>query len=237
MSNVPHPVLQQRVADGRTWSDIVSWITAGYWLDNQHVIHGPNVTYRPIPESTTQPKITAHSAILHTNAGGNSARSLWAYITRAQVVGEPHFQVAYNGVEQYMPTNRRADCNYSANAWSDAKGHVLGAISFETQDNGAATVETTPWSLTQVNSMTAILTVLAVVYGIQCTQPAAWDASGIGHHSLFPFQGPLRKAWTNVRGKTCPGRARIAQMDHIRSVVAHNLAVFSEETGWKCGGK
>lgn len=237
MSNTPHPVLAQRVADGRTWSDILAWITGGYWLDNQHVVHGPNVTYRPIPESTTQPKIMAHSAILHTNAGSTTAKSLWAYITRASVNGEPHFQVSYSGVEQYMPTDRRADCNYSANSWRDLGGITRGAISFESQDNGSASVDRTPWTFEQVNSFTSILTVLAVVYGIQCTQPATWDSSGIGHHSLFPFLGPLRKSWTNVRGKTCPGKARIAQMDHIRSVVAHNLSVFGQETGWKCGGK
>ena len=32
-----------------------------------------------------------------------------------------------------------------------------------------------------------------------------WDDAGLGYHTLFPSQ------WTNVPGKTCPGRIRIRQ--------------------------
>lgn len=230
-----HPYLQRKGKDGQTYGDVLKFITGGYSISPAHIVEGPHLVYKPIPESTTQPIIEPRNAILHTNAGGSSSKSLWAWISRASVTGEPHFQIGYTGSEQYMPLNRRADCNYSANRWLEA-GRWYGAISFETQDNGGASVEITPWSQTQLRMMVNILTCICVVYGVQCTQPGTWNASGIGHHSLFPFQGVLSKAWTNVRGKTCPGRARKAQMDWVRAEVAKNLAAFGEVTGWKCGG-
>lgn len=231
-----HPYLQRKGTDGQTYGDVLKFITGGFTINPNHIVEGPGLTYRPVlPEAVEQPIIEPRNAILHTNAGGTSSKSLWAWITRKDVTGEPHFQIGYLNSEQYMPLNRRADCNYSANRWLE-NGHWYGAISFETQDNGGATVETTSWSLAQITMMVNILTCLAVVYGIQCTQPSAWNASGIGHHSLFPFQGIGSKAWTNVRGKTCPGRARKAQMDYIRGAVANNLAAFGKVTGWKCGG-
>lgn len=232
----PHPLLHQRNSKGTPWYDILSYITGGYTVTDRHTINGPHVVYRPIPESVTQPTIEPRSAILHTNAGLNSASSLWAYISRASVTGEPHFQVGYESMEQYMPLNRRADCNYSANLWREGL-HTYGAISFETQDNGSATVNSTPWTFRQLDLITNTLTCIGVVYGVACVQPATWDASGIGHHTLFPFQGIGRPAWTNVRGKTCPGAARIAQMDEIRRQVATKLGEFAKHTDWKCGGR
>lgn len=229
-----HPVLQQRTPDGRTWGDILRFITGGYYIDDTHWLHGPNVVRRPIPESTTQPTIHPRNAILHTNAANRGSASLWSWITQASVTGEPHFQVGYTDLEQYMPLNRRADCNYSANRWL-GNGRWYGAISFETQDNGAATLDKTPWTLAQLDHMANTLTAICVVYGMMCTQPATWDGSGIGHHTLFPFQGATRKAWTNVRGKTCPGAARIRQMDYVRAAVAERMANFVRETGFKCG--
>lgn len=231
----PHPKLQDRTRANATWSDVLKAITHGYTIDAQHRLVGPDVVYRPIPEASTQPYITPRSVILHTNAGSSSASSLWSWITRASVSGEPHFQVGFAGIEQYMPLNRRADCNYSANLWRNANGTTWGAISFETQDMGAATVNSTPWTARQLDMMISAITCICVVYAVQCVQPATWDASGIGHHSLHPYQGLLRKAWTNVAGKTCPGRARIAQMDYVRRRVTENLADFVRQTGWKCG--
>lgn len=230
-----HPYLRKIGRDNQSYGDVLAFITGGFWIDPNHIVHGPNLAYRAIPEAATQPKIKPRSAILHTNAGGSSSKSLWAWISRASVTGEPHFQIGYTGSEQYMPLDVRADCNYSANRWLEA-GQWFGAISFETQDSGGASVEITPWTTEQVRMMVNILTCICVVYGVQCTQPGTWNASGIGHHSLFPFQGVLSKAWTNVRGKTCPGRARKAQMDFIRAEVANNLAAFGGVTGWKCGG-
>jgi hypothetical protein len=229
MSSTPHPQIKDVTA--------LAAATGGYWIDDRHLLHGPNVSVRLIPEASTQPEIHPRSAILHTNAGATSAKSLWAWITRAGNTGEPHFQVGYDIIEQYMPLNVRADCNYSANSFKIAGSALVhGAISFETQDNGSASINNTPWKPAQFTTLIGVLSCLAVVYGVHCTQPATWDGSGIGHHSLFPFQGVRFKSWTNVRGKTCPGRARIAQMDAIRNGVAHQLAEYGHATGWKCAG-
>lgn len=236
---IPHPTLRRTTADGRTWSDILKWITKGYTISDDHILDGPNAVYKPIPESTTQPFIVPHSAILHTNAGSTGANSLWGWISQAKVTGEPHFQVGYELIEQYMPLNRRADCNYSANRWAatvDGQTVYRGAISFETTDNGSATLDKTPWTMEQLSSMIGALTAICVVYNVSCVEPPYWDASGIGHHTLFPFQGIGYPAWSNVRGKTCPGAARKLQMPWIRQAVANNLAEFGRETGWKCRG-
>lgn len=232
-----HPVLLKPAKHPHnTYGDVLKWVTGGFWIDANHWLHGPNVVCRPIPESSTQPFIEPRNAILHTNAGSKGAASLWGWITQASVTGEPHFQAGYVNLEQYMPLNRRADCNYSANRWRDkATGKYFGAISFETQDNGAATLDRTPWNLVQLGSMANALTCISVVYGTMCTQPPQWDGSGIGHHTLFPFQGAGRPAWTNVRGKTCPGAARIRQMDYVRSSVADRMAAFVQNTGFQCG--
>jgi hypothetical protein len=202
------------------------WINGDTWLDSLHIVRGPGFTYRSIPESTTQPFVTIRNAILHTNAGSRSAKSLWAWITQASVTGEPHFQVGYDGTEQYMPLNRRADCNYSANSWTGANGVVYGAASFESQDDGYMTLDVTPWNLTQIDAFVRALTLICVCYQVDCGQPATWDDSGIGHHSLFPYQGIGSKAWTNVRGKTCPGAARIRQMDWIRGEVGRRVVEY-----------
>ena len=213
--------------------EILRYITHGYWVDSKHIVGGPNVIYRPIPESTTQPLIAPISAILHSNAGPNKTpwASLWAYMNRKDIVGEAHFQV--DGVDgdgplvQIIPLNRRADCNYKANRWAK-DGRYVGAISFESQDRGSATLATTSWSPIQLQHMIGVLTWLCVCYNVWCTQPASWTDSGIGHHSLF-------KEWSSFIGKTCPGAARIRQMDYIRQQVATNLTAFSKDTGWKCG--
>lgn len=213
-------------------------VNGGYYIAHHRLV-GPDVAIRLIPENNTQPKISPRSCILHTNAGAGTANSLYGWITNPANNGEPHFQVAMDGhIEQYMELNRRADCNFSANRWDDptAPTGAWGAISFETQDLGSSSLNRTPWTLPQFQALVGTITAICVAYNVQCVQPATWDASGIGHHSLFPYQGIGRKAWTNVRGKTCPGAARIAQMDEVRRQVQHRLALYSQTTGWKCAG-
>lgn len=240
MSTIPHGALTRIPG----LLNATRWVTHDYWIDNEHVMHGPNVQYQPIlPEATTQPIIYPYSAILHSNAGTakTSWYKLWQYWSRSDIVGEAHFDVA--GVDmpatlvQTMPLNRRADCNYKANRFLKGSTYV-GAISFETDDRGATTLDQTPWSVGnhdslipvwgQVDSMISALTCISVVYGVWCTVPTRWDDSGIGHHCLYP-------EWSSYIGKTCPGAARIRQMDYIRQQVANNLATISKETGWKCG--
>lgn len=233
-----HSVLKQEVADGRSWQDILRFITAGYYIDSNHLLRGGVSRVELVnPEASAQGFIQPRSAILHSNAGSykTSWMSLIRFWRRSDITLEAHFQV--DGVDasdinsavivQAIPLNRRADCNSRANSWS-WNGRQYGAISFETQDRGSANLAYTPWSLPQLHAMIGALTCICVVYGVQCSEPAYWNSSGIGYHSRF-------REWSIYVGKTCPGAARIRQMGYIREQVARNLAAFSENTGWQCG--
>lgn len=235
----PHPKLLNRNGAGTTWEDILKYITRGYSISvdetGNHILSGPNVVYGPtwIPEAFSQPTIKPRMAILHSNAGPHKTpwRSLWDYIRRSDIVLEMHFEVQMDGIiANLQPLNRRADCNYRANSfYLPGDSTRYGAIAFETQDDGYLTLNTTPWTIEQSRSIINALTCLSVCYGIWCTAPASWNDSGIGHHNLFPND------WTNVPGKTCPGAARVRQMDYIRGEVQQNLAGFINATGWTCG--
>lgn len=233
-----HPFLRRPCPVGSsTFGDVLAFITGGYWIDSADMLRGPGVVHALIPEAVTQPVIAPYSVIHHTNAGGSLTRweSLIAYWRRADITGEAHIQL--DGVDlgpsdrasivQAMPFTRRADCNYKANSWT-RNGRRVGAISIETQDRGGATVERTPWSLPQFAGLVAIDTCVTFVYGIACTVPTAPFDSGLGHHAAF-------KEWSVFTGKTCPGAARIRQMDQLRLTVAQNLVAVQTHTGTPCG--
>lgn len=212
------------------FKDVLRWITHDWYIHNNWLV-SPHAVIAPVePEASTQALIRPYSAILHSNAGPSSTgwASLIKYWRRSDITGEAHLQIATDGTAvQAIPFNRRADCNYKANRWHNGKEYV-GAISFETQDNGAATLPYTPWSVSQIETMVSILTCLCVQYGIWCSTPTAWNDSGIGYHSQY-------KEWSSYVGKTCPGASRIRQMDYIRNRVAGNLAEYGKATGWQCG--
>lgn len=194
-----------------------------YYVNSQHMLIGPNVRHELIvPEATTNPEIYPWSVILHSQAGPRKTawQSLLAYMNRKDVTLEAHFLVEMDGtIVQTMPLNRRADCNYKANAfqvpfWGSPTGKLnVGAISFETQDEGSATLAHTPWTLPQVTAIANAVAAIGHKYGVPYVQPATWMDRGVGHHSLH-------KEWSSYTGKTCPGAARIAQMDYVRMTAA-----------------
>jgi hypothetical protein len=217
-----------------------------WWIDKSHWVHGPAglTTIKPIPEAYTQSLIRPIGSIQHSNAGPHETPwwNLWAYMNRSDITGEAHFQL--DGVDgddthlvQLIPLNRRADCNYKGNYFVK-DGLPRGYVSFETQDNGAASLPVTPWSIGNINEggsiwgqidvLIAVNTLICVTYGSWCSVPTHWQDSGIGHHSQY-------KEWSVYVGKTCPGEARIRQMDYLRQQVAIKLAAFSDATGWRCG--
>lgn len=194
-----------------------------YYVNSQHMLIGPYVRHELIvPESTTNPEIQPWSIIMHSQAGPRKTRweQLLAYMNRKDITLEAHFLVEMDGtIVQTMPLNRRADCNYKANAfqvpfWGSPTGKLnVGAISFETQDEGAATLWNTPWTLPQVTAIVNAVAAIGHKYGIPYEQPATWNSRGVGHHSLHP-------EWSSYKGKTCPGAARIKQMDYVRMTAA-----------------
>jgi N-acetyl-anhydromuramyl-L-alanine amidase AmpD len=186
-------------------------MSAPYYIDSSGILRGEKVRHAFLPEATTQPFITPTQTILHSQAGPRKTlwSSLVAYMKRADVTMECHFLVDMDGwITQTMPTNRRADCNYKANP---------RAISIETQDNGWPTLATTPWAPEQIDSIIWIVAAAGHRYGIPYSQPGTWMTPGVGHHSLFP-------EWSAYKGKTCPGTARIAQMDYVRWFAAQRCA-------------
>lgn len=175
----------------------------------------PAAEWRPLPEATSQPTIRPTQVILHTIVG--SAASAYRYF-RDSTSLESHFIVTFGGsVWQLMATNRRADANGSANRRPDG----TGALSVETEDHGAATVEDTPWTPEQVEAIVELCVWACRTYGIPtraCRNP---NDPGIGFHSMF---GSGKGLWTEVRGKTCPGRARKEQFPGIVAEVARRVA-------------
>ena len=227
-----HPAFAGVGIDGKTSKlDIIKFVTAGYWLDSNHVLHGPGVTYRPLPEATKQSLIQPRSAIMHSQSGPKRTpwQALWAFLARPDIHIEPHTIANLDGtIVQVLPFNRRADCNAAANSWL-RDGNIVGALSCETQDDGFPTLDRTPWPLAQLTSAAGMLAVQAIAYKIACTTPTRWDDTGIGHHSQF-------KEWSVYTGKTCPGAARIRQMDELRRMVATRVAGFYQHAGGTCPG-
>jgi hypothetical protein len=85
--------------------------------------------------------------------------------------------------------------NFRANAF---------AGSIETEDNGHP--DTDPWTAAQLDTLVWLSPEMRRPRPLIARRK--WrtsDDAGIGYHSLFPGQ------WTNVPGKTCPGRIRIRQ--------------------------
>ena len=201
----------------------------GYYFDDTGRLYGPNVVWSPLPEDKTQPAIIPHSMICHTNAGNNKAtwKQLWSWLNSAGNTGESHFQGDMDGtLAQYMRVTVRADCNWKANSWKHTDGKQHGAVSFEMQDNGAASLNTTPYTVGQIKSLVGAGTALAVQWGITCYAPRAWNDHGIDYHSRFPYVNPWTPAWTNVKGKTCPGTARIRQMPGVRQFVGERVVAY-----------
>lgn len=162
----------------------------------------PGATFRPIPETTTQPAIRATQVILHVSA--SEARSLFDWWNATGNDLESHFHVARDGyAEQYIDTARSADANYLANRRSDG----TGAISVETQGADAGG----PWSAAQLDRIVAILRWAHTVHGVPLRLCPGPDEPGIGWHVMWGAPG----AWTPAAGKVCPGPARIAQIKNV----------------------
>lgn len=155
----------------------------------------PPAVKRLLPANARQPKIAARAAIVHSAAGMGSLYGWWL---NPQSRGlECHFWVAFSGlVEQYMDTSVRADANGAANGY---------AVSIETESSVHATER---WSTRQAASIVALLVWICRTHGIPPTVMASPLGRGLAWHILFGAPGP----WTRARGKTCPGPARIIQL-------------------------
>lgn len=190
---------------------------AEYWVDSNHMLQGPGVIHDLLPEAnvTKNCDIEPWGIILHTNAGPKKTAGdkIRAFMARQDIVIEAHLLPQMDGtVRQTMPFNLKADCNYKGNRFR-AFGGYAGYISFESQDEGYPTLDNTPYSIPQTNTICNIVAALGHKYGIPYTSPIHHLDRGVGYHSQFP-------EWSVYKGKTCPGAARIRQMDYIRTTAA-----------------
>lgn len=165
----------------------------------------PFAVWRPLPESGSQPLITATQAILHSAVDAPGPTSLYPYFARADVTLESHFFIKLDGtIEQYIDTSHSAD----ANRWANER-----AVSIETEDEGNP--DQRPWTPAQIRSIGRLLDWLCDTHPIPRRACTAWDAPGIGYHSMWGAPSP----WTPAKGKTCPGAARIRQFPSIIQAV------------------
>jgi len=131
----------------------------------------PSADWEPIPENATAPRITATQVILHSAVGSGD---LHDYFARPDVVVESHFWVALDGrIAQYVDTSKRADANLDAN---------VRAISVESADNGDP--DHFPWTEAQLDSLAAVVRWAHETHDIPIRRCPAWDAPGVGYHSL-----------------------------------------------------
>lgn len=235
MSATPHPALQGTAETGTSRLDAARYVTDGLWLDIDGVLHDdgerPRLTVSLLPEAATQPVISPRMVIHHTQSGPKLTpwQSLVSYWRRSDVAGEAHLIANLDGsVVQAMPFIRRADCNYRANSFRVGLNPTLrGAIAWEAQDYGQATVDSTPFTWEQIKTFADIDALLCICYGIGCGWPVSWDGTGIGPHNLFP-------EWSLRTPNQCPGKVRRSQIPAIHNAVAERLALFGKFTGWQC---
>lgn len=163
--------------------------------------------WRPLPENSTQARITPTQVILHTAVDQPGPTNLWRFF-REDTGAESHFWVKLNGdIEQFMDTNVKANCNRKAD---------IRAISIETEDDGNPRQR--PWTQEQVASIILLLRWVNETHGIPLEFCRSWDSPGIGWHSMWGFRdpiaqtGPIDNPWSLYRGKDCPGKPRIRQL-------------------------
>lgn len=154
----------------------------------------PGLTWRPLPEDTTQPTAVKTQVILHSTADNGGPDATWQYFNRPDIYVESTFVVGFDGGGyQMLDSNRRADANVSANT---------RAISIETV--GAAD---RPWTPQQLDRLADIARWANTTHGIPLTVPPAHDQPGIGYHRMFPQWSPS--------GTACPNDLRVAQFHNL----------------------
>jgi hypothetical protein len=226
-----HPAFHGTTIDGtNTKENVALYLTKGrLLLADDGTLYGSHALYQPIPEASTQPRITPIMGILHSNAAPAYTRweRLVAYWRRADITGEAHFQVDLSGLGiQALPVTRRADCNFKANSFIK-NGTLCGAISYETADYGAATLANTEWNLEQLEFIISSMFLFCIAYRIYCTPCGGPYESGLGYHTQYP-------EWSSYTGKTCPGSARIKQMPYIFHELTLRIAEYYKQCGGSC---
>ncbi|QZN86602.1 peptidoglycan-binding domain-containing protein [Cellulomonas sp. C5510] len=184
----------------------------------------PGATWRPLPTSRLSgARMAAYNRVnLHVTAGIGSPFGVFDRPGAAS----SHFYVAKSGaVEQFVDTGLRAEADLDGN---DA------TISVETEGgHPAAVANSEPWTAAQVESIARLYAWTVTTHGIalrMATSSALGEASrGLSWHRLgvdgaFPalpsvLAGRTQRGggmrYSTVRGKVCPGDAKIQQIGAV----------------------
>lgn len=163
----------------------------------------PHARWRPVRGLAADPAIKPVGVVLHVD--GMDAKTLHGWFDGPSGGIESHLFIAKDGtVEQYRDTEREADANYRGNSWWDGDDR-LGFLSVETQ--GTADGE---WTAAQVREIKRFLTWASKTHGVPLRVAPGYRSPGVGYHVMFGA-GEGLNAWSNKRGKVCPGPDRIRQ--------------------------
>lgn len=172
----------------------------------------PGAWYRPTAGVGSEPILDQVAGVIwHLSA--SEATSLFGYFNGRSGGIESHFHVARNPenrTEQYRPANREADANYRGNSWAVGRDRY-GFLSIEFQGADPNSGQYTPW---QIEEGLAITEWACQTYGFQRRVAPSYRSEGIGYHVMFGA-GPNLNAWSNARGKVCPGAGRIQQFREV----------------------
>jgi len=182
----------------------------------------PGVRHMLLPEAYQETRIDDDDVvqvIVHSFADGPGATRMRDYLARSDVKVEYTFGVYSDGrIDQWVPVG------YAADATIHAKNHSVSIV-FESD----STSSSKPFTEAQWAALVRITVWLHQEWGIplkliphgQPTSPGlGWhrmyiegNKSGLGYASSYDFQGDPSYSWSLSRGKTCPGDARVKQLE------------------------
>lgn len=152
--------------------------------------------WMPIPENSTQRKITPTQGILHSVAAPWDENRIKQFWQESGVNTESHFGLDYDGsMGQYLDTNVRADANVSANN---------RAVAIETASNLAAS---NAWTDAQIKALAEWMAWLHRTHGIPARICRNSADPGFGVHRMFAD-------WSGG-GTNCPGTVRTGQFKNV----------------------
>ena len=157
----------------------------------------PGSIWKPLPEAGAPDGYTKTQFIVHSTGTMASAAANWNYFLRSDVVVESTFIVGWGPEDptlQIMDSTDNADANGSANQ---------RGISVEVVGDGVG-----GYNAWQVGELVRLGRWAKATHGILPRVIPSEPSGGFGWHVMFGAPGP----WTTVRGKVCPGAARIQQL-------------------------
>jgi hypothetical protein len=167
---------------------------------------------RLLPQAATQDPIIPWLIINHTQAASRpiSLESAWLTDTKRTDGIESHLLCDMDGrLLQSMPFNIVAHTSYKANRFYVSGVGWCGQLSVESQDQGAATLNQTPWSPAQFEVLCQAWAACCVAYGIPVQPVPSAYGRGVSQHNAFAD-------WSKS-AHSCPGTARTAQMPAMRA--------------------